>query len=185
MIPNYYKILGLKHDAKKEDIKKAYRVLALKFHPDRNTSVDAHEKFITINEAYLILYDDEARQKYDKEYFSIFGYQNDLTNISYVEDTTNIFNDEELNNWVRNAREQGERYAKMAFNEFYRLIKSFVKELIFQISNALLIIIGALMFVYGTTVFYEDISNPVVILSLIIGLGVLLIGVLREKNHNS
>ena len=58
MIPNHYQTLGISPTASKDEIKKAYRQLALKFHPDRNKSPDAHEKFIEINEAYLILFDD-------------------------------------------------------------------------------------------------------------------------------
>ena len=65
---NYYEILGISSTATKEEIKKAYRKLALQYHPDKNKSPDAHERFIEINEAYLLLYDDEARAKYDREF---------------------------------------------------------------------------------------------------------------------
>jgi len=73
MIPNHYQTLGVSVNASKDEIKKAYRQLALKFHPDRNKSPDAHERFIEINEAYLILFDDEARAKYDREYKYYYG----------------------------------------------------------------------------------------------------------------
>lgn len=192
MIPNYYEILGIRSDAKKDEIKKAYRRLALEFHPDKNKSADAHEKFISINEAYLILYDEEAREKYDKEYFMFFELKKDSTYTSdYKEthnkqnqETNNRFNDEVLNNWVKNAREQAEKYAKMAFKEFYRLFKSFFKELIFQISNVILIIIGAIFSIYGSTVLFDGLNNSSVFLSLIIGVPLLFVGYLREKNHN-
>jgi curved DNA-binding protein CbpA len=193
MIPNYYKILGIRSDAKKDEIKKAYRKLALEFHPDKNKSADAHEKFISINEAYLILYDEEAREKYDKEYFMIFELKKDSTDTSDFKETynrhnkesNNRFNDEVLNNWVKSAREQAERYAKMAFEEFYRLFKSFFKELIFQISNVILIIIGAIFFIYGSTVLFDGLNNSSAFLSLIIGVPLLFVGYLREKNHSN
>ena len=62
---DYYKILGLEKNASKGDIKKAYRRLALKYHPDKNKAADAEEKFKEISEAYAVLYDDEKRKMYD------------------------------------------------------------------------------------------------------------------------
>jgi molecular chaperone DnaJ len=62
---DYYEILGVDRNASKEEIKKAYRKLALKFHPDKNPSKDAEEKFKEISEAYAVLYDDEKRAMYN------------------------------------------------------------------------------------------------------------------------
>ncbi len=63
---DYYEILGVSRDASKEEIKKAYRRLALKYHPDRNPSKEAEEKFKEISEAYAVLSDDEKRKLYDQ-----------------------------------------------------------------------------------------------------------------------
>lgn len=66
MADDYYKILGVNRDAKKEEIKKAYKKLAMKFHPDKNKGdKEAEEKFKKINEAYAVLSDDKKRQHYD------------------------------------------------------------------------------------------------------------------------
>ena len=62
---DYYEVLGVSKNASKEDIKQAYRKLALKYHPDRNKSADAEEKFKEISEAYAVLYDDEKKRIYD------------------------------------------------------------------------------------------------------------------------
>ncbi|MEM2063087.1 MAG: molecular chaperone DnaJ [Candidatus Nitrosocaldus sp.] len=63
--PDYYEVLGIARNATKEEIKQAYRRLALKYHPDRNKSPDAEEKFKLISEAYAVLSDDEKRKLYD------------------------------------------------------------------------------------------------------------------------
>lgn len=63
---DYYKILGVDKTATKDDLKKAYRKLALKYHPDRTKGdKKAEEKFKQANEAYAVLSDPEKRQQYD------------------------------------------------------------------------------------------------------------------------
>lgn len=62
---DYYEILGVPRNATKDEIKKAYRKLVLQYHPDRNKSPDAEEKFKEISEAYAVLSDDEKRRIYD------------------------------------------------------------------------------------------------------------------------
>ncbi|MDR2147784.1 MAG: J domain-containing protein [Tannerella sp.] len=63
---DYYSVLGLQKDASPDDIKKAYRKLARKYHPDVNPNdKDAHTKFQQINEANEVLSDPEKRKKYD------------------------------------------------------------------------------------------------------------------------
>lgn len=64
---DYYKVLGLSKDASKNDIKKAYRKLARKYHPDLNPNdAAAQKKFQQINEAHEVLIDPEKRKKYDQ-----------------------------------------------------------------------------------------------------------------------
>lgn len=73
MAKDYYAILGLDRNASIEDIKKAYRRLAFKYHPDKNQGDKAsEEKFKEITEAYAILSDETKRAKYDQ-----FGYVNE------------------------------------------------------------------------------------------------------------
>src|SRR5213595_2937386 len=64
---DYYKILGVNKNATQEDIKKAYRKLARKLHPDLNPNdKEAHKKFQQVNEANEVLSDPEKRKKYDQ-----------------------------------------------------------------------------------------------------------------------
>src|SRR5215218_7644334 len=64
---DYYEILGVNKNASTDDIKKAYRKLARKHHPDLNPNdKEAHKKFQQINEANEVLSDPEKRKKYDK-----------------------------------------------------------------------------------------------------------------------
>jgi molecular chaperone DnaJ len=63
---DYYDILGIKRNASEEEIKKAFRKLAVKYHPDKNpNNKEAEEQFKEINEAYAILSDTEKRRAYD------------------------------------------------------------------------------------------------------------------------
>ncbi len=64
---DYYEVLGVSKDASEADLKKAYRKLAVKYHPDRNPgNKEAEAKFKEINEAYQVLSDKDKRSKYDR-----------------------------------------------------------------------------------------------------------------------
>ena len=71
---DYYKILGISENADPELIKKNFRKLALKFHPDRNPGEDSEKKFKELNEAYSVLSNPEQRSQYDVQRRNPFGH---------------------------------------------------------------------------------------------------------------
>lgn len=92
---DYYEILGISHDATEEEIKKAYKKLALKYHPDRNPGDRiAEEKFKEASEAYQVLIDPEKRRIYD-----LYGHEglssHGFTGVGGIEDIfgSSIFSD--------------------------------------------------------------------------------------------
>ena len=94
---NYYEILGIPETASQIDIKKAYRSLSLKLHPDKQGgNVDEFKK---INEAYTVLWDAEKRQEYDS---SLRGKSSGSSSGSNVNDMFNMmFNNEGFSNFIR------------------------------------------------------------------------------------
>jgi len=84
---NFYDILGVPKDAPAADIKRAYRTLTLKYHPDRNPSPDAEDKIREINEAYETLSDSGKKKQYDFELSGGGG-----VNMEDLGDIGNLFN---------------------------------------------------------------------------------------------
>ena len=94
---DYYEILGVNKSAKKEEIKKAYRKLALKYHPDKNKGdKGAEEKFKEASEAYHVLSDDKRKANYDQFGHAAFqgaGGQGGFGNFDFSSSFTDIFED--------------------------------------------------------------------------------------------
>lgn len=87
MAKDYYQTLGINRNASDEEIKKAYRKLAMQYHPDRNPGKEkwANEKFKKINEAYAALGDPEKRRQYDQ--FGTVGNIGDIFSSSFTRGT--------------------------------------------------------------------------------------------------
>ena len=72
---DYYKVLGIERDATHEEIRKAYRKLAKKYHPDSNPNDEtAKERFLKVNEAHLVLANKDKKADYDKKLFGGGGF---------------------------------------------------------------------------------------------------------------
>ena len=63
---DYYQLLGVSKNASDDEIKKAYRKMALKYHPDKNSEPGAEDKFKEISEAYEVLSDKDKRAAFDR-----------------------------------------------------------------------------------------------------------------------
>jgi len=147
--PDYYNILGVSREATNKEIKKAFRKLALEFHPDINNNDNAHEVFIEINEAYLLLSDKVAREKYNKEYDK---YRINLETVSENQDNksdSSIFEDNDLKYWKNNARQQAYGYSRMKYQDYANLIQKLVKETGFQFGNVVIFMIFGIVFSSG------------------------------------
>lgn len=99
---NYYKILEVNENANEKEIKKAYRSLALKFHPDKNDSNEAEEKFKSIAEAYSILSDPTKKSEYDQ--FRLRGNQGGMRFDDWVNEFSQGFNSSDVFGGQRHRR---------------------------------------------------------------------------------
>lgn len=147
---NYYQILELDQNASQDEIKKAYRRLALKWHPDKNHSPKSHEKFIEINEAYLVLSDPLKRKAFDQ----IFGF-------SHQDPTSNNENEFDYSNFeehLKSAREKANEYANFSFHEFSKTLskslgkagkvvaKSTLRGIFYYLLAGVILFLGKLIF---------------------------------------
>lgn len=146
MFVDYYAILEIDLSASQEEIKAAFKKQALKWHPDRNPGQDTTFRMQQINEAYLILKDTEARQRYDREYnqFKQYKQQKEYTerekqrrseenradrerekqksedkkNERQYEYKEYTVSDDILGKWMENARKQAIDLAKKTIEDF-------------------------------------------------------------------
>lgn len=132
---DYYQVLGVPLDADLKALKAAFKKQALKWHPDKNPGKDTTEQMQLINEARLILFDDEARRKYDLEYQRYKRFKREQsrdkeqtnrtrtsTNTTYDQswDWQNDYKvqDETLERWMNNAKRQAVDLAKQTIEDF-------------------------------------------------------------------
>jgi molecular chaperone DnaJ len=125
---DYYEVLEVAKDVGEEEIKKAFRKKALEYHPDKNKSADAGEKFKEINEAYQILHDPEKRARYDQFGHAGLGAQAGFTKDFEGFDVFGGFGDifesffGDFASQTRNSPRRGQdiqQHATISFNDAY------------------------------------------------------------------
>jgi curved DNA-binding protein CbpA len=158
MFKDYYKILEVDPKSSQSEIKTAFKKLALKWHPDRNPNMDTTRKMQDLNEAYLILRDKEARERYDREYQNYYGTyefaeQENLksdksdffTEERDTEKTKYEFRDEELYRWTKNAERQAVELAQRTIEDLKGMVKVGAKGalegVVWQIVGVIIVIV--------------------------------------------
>ncbi len=121
---NYYDILGVPKNATADEIKKAYRTLAFKYHPDRNQgNAEAEEKFKQISAAYDVLGDEAKRRQYDMGYstdsYSTAGNQSQNYQRQYQYTYQNPFGDENFWEWFNGAQFRSRNQQTQNTNHYY------------------------------------------------------------------
>lgn len=119
---NYYELLAVPNNAVKSEIKRAYRKLALLWHPDKNQNPEANQRFREICEAYQILFDDRRRRIYDRErYRRAFNNNNYNSNSSSNSQSShNSSNNNINNNNNNNGSSSATKQQSNGYNSFSR-----------------------------------------------------------------
>ncbi len=159
---NYYKILEIETNADIITIKKAYRMLALKYHPDKNTMENAAQIFIEITEAYEVLRNLENRKEYD-DLFKEFS-----------KNSTNEKQTKTQQNWQQYGREKANEYSSMQVDDFISRVVDEVKIGVRYGINFAMIAFCVFMVLTTPTAFSIDPYIGIFCLILYGGLGYLL-----------
>jgi curved DNA-binding protein CbpA len=153
---DYYALLAISASASAEEVKLAFRTQAIKWHPDKNPGLDTTRQMQEINEAYIILKDEEARAKYDREYlhyqaaFRAEQASKEKTS-TYTHKPSNAppkpaaqapqyqFEDEILEKWMKNAQRQSVSLAEQTIRDFRGMVSAGAKAAVKDGGRAILV----------------------------------------------
>ena len=159
---NYYSILNVPNTANEDQIKQAYRALAMKYHPDKNQGNKiAEEKFKRISEAYSVLSDPQKRREYDFTMSSPFS----SSERTYTYDqNTNPFGDDIFSsNWWKNWRnvrsENAKKREKISRREAFRIL---IRGIILTIAGLLLFKSVIFLGIFGLLLALSFISEGII-----------------------
>ena len=159
---NYYSILNVPNTANEDQIKQAYRALAMKYHPDKNQGNKiAEEKFKRISEAYSVLSDTQKRREYDFTMSSPFS----SSERTYTYDqNTNPFGDDIFSsNWWKNWRnvrsENAKKREKISRREAFRIL---IRGIILTIAGLLLFKSVIFLGIFGLLLALSFISEGII-----------------------
>ncbi len=170
---DYYKILGISFSADLAEVKKAYRLLALQYHPDKNKAADAAQKFIAKTEAYEVLRDEKKRVDYDFLYKKHFQ-RSEVT--VYQEPTYQ----RQQQAWSDFGQQRAKEYSSMKYDDFAQRILDEIKIGASYIPNVFFILfcaVGIFGLISVLPKAFSDSSAPdgmgAILLLSIIGFGIL------------
>ncbi|MGL4363650.1 MAG: DnaJ domain-containing protein [Bacteroidales bacterium] len=132
---DYYSVLEIEFGVDILNVKKAYRRLALKYHPDKNKEPYASEKFIEITEAYEVLSNDVEKRQYDNLYSKYFDLKKQGVG------RQKGVKDEKTQAWSNYGRKKAEEYASMRYDDFVDRVIDEMKLSIAYIPNVIFILI--------------------------------------------
>lgn len=171
---DYYKILELEFGADILTVKKAYRRLALKYHPDKNKELNASQKFIELTEAYEVLREPVKKSEYDSLYQAHYGTN---TQEQYSEKSNQQTYQRKQQEWADFGREKAKEYSSIPFEEFARRILKEISVGASYIPNAVAILFvggGAIGMLAILPKAFEDGGGlGLILLLMIVGLGYL------------
>lgn len=124
MTKNYYAILGISYPSTPDEINRAYKVMAKKWHPDLHPNEDVTEQMKEVNESAEILRDPIKKARYDREYQAAFGTESKRT---WKENPEYDVKDENLKNDINVARKNAEEFVKEFFSELKETSKDAAK----------------------------------------------------------
>lgn len=174
MFKDYYAILEVEENVSQQELKSAFKKQAIKWHPDKNQGVDTTIRMQEINEAYIILKDNEARQRYNIEYQRYKEYkrrkaqaseaerqkqreyeqqkQSQKENRTYEQANENAdykVDDDVLRKWMENAKRQAMDLAKQTIEDIGGMVVTGTKAAAKEAGNYLIfyIVISAIIFI--------------------------------------
>lgn len=160
-VKDYYRILELLPNASLNDIKKAYKKLALKYHPDSHSGLKDANTFIEVTEAYEVLSDPIKRREYDELYFN-----NVHTSISILS---------KQKNWEDFGREKATQYSALNLKEFSKRLEVELKLNVQYFPRiyfiGFLIVISVYMLASVPTLFKKDTAIGIISILLILVMG--------------
>jgi len=143
-VKDYYKLLELELGASLLEIKKAYRRLALRLHPDRSNEPNAAQNFMEITEAYEVLRDPMQKSEYDRLYLKYFRPK---TKEQFTEQAYEHTNYKKQQEWETHGREKAKEYSTIPFEEFARMLLKEISVGASYIPNSI-----AIIFTGGTAI---------------------------------
>lgn len=171
---DYYKILELEFGADILAVKKAYRRLALKYHPDKNKEPNAAQKFIEITEASEVLREPLKKSEYDRLYQAYFRTK---TQEIYTEQTYERTYQRKQQEWADFGKEKAKEYSSIPFEEFAKRLLKEISVGANYITNAIAILFVGGGAMKGLTILPEAFEDGggfgLILLLIVVSLGYL------------